>query len=190
MVDKQVTYNSWDNITDEYDVGINAFYFFDKLSWMTATLMQGIGYSKTVRHQEKTVQRIMCPQVESISYTGVLQMSFFFDAHRKWIASLNTTYNSPEKDVTKKLHARYMIDVGLQYRFWKDRITLGLTCRNFIASRIKGTEYLGTTAMDFNNKYNYRLLRLTFTYNWGTQQRHNKRHYESDEIQERIVNDF
>ena len=190
MVDKQVTYNSWDNITDEYDVGINAFYFFDKLSWMTATLMQGIGYSKTVRLQEKTLQGIMYPQVESISYTGVLQMSLFFDAHRKWIASLNATYNSPEKDVTKKLHARYMIDVGLQYRFWKDRITLGLTCRNLIASRIKGTEYLGTTAMDFNNKYNYRLLRLTFTYNWGAQLRHNKRHYESDEIQERIVNDF
>lgn len=194
LVEKLVTYTSWDNITDEHNVGINSFYYFDHLRWMTATLMQGVWYSKTVRPEKKTVwggvRRNMYPEVESISYVGMLQTTFFFDRGRKWTASLNATYSSPEKDVTKSLNARYMVDFGLQYHFWKDRLTLGLTCRNLLASRIKGTEYLGTTAMDFDNKFNYRQLRFSLTYNWGARLRHNQRHYESDDMQQRIVNDF
>lgn len=193
-VAQHVTTTSWDNITDEHGLGINSFYYFDKLRWMTATLMQGVCYSKTIRPEKKTVlgrvRQYLYPEVESFSYVGMLQATFFFDRDRRWTASLNATYSSPEKDVTKSLDARYMVDVGLQYRFWKDRLTLGLTCRNLLASRIKGTEYLGTTEMDFDNKFNYRQLRLSFTYNWGARLRHNQRHYESDDMQQRIVNDF
>ena len=83
-----------------------------------------------------------------------------------------------------------MIDAGLQYRFWKDRLTIGLTCRNLFASRISGTEYLGTTAMDFDNKFNYRQFRLTLTYNWGAKLRQSHRQYQSDEMKERVINDF
>ena len=193
-VDKQVTYNSWDNITDEHSLGINSFYYFDKLRWMNATLMQGVWYSKTIRPEKKTAlgvaRQYMYPEVESFSYVGMLQATFFFDNDRRWTASLHATYSSPEKDVTKSLNARYMVDVGLQYRFWKDRLMLGLTCRNLLASRIKGTEYLGTTEMDFDNKFNYRQLRFSLTYNWGARLRHNQRHYESDDMQQRVVNDF
>lgn len=82
------------------------------------------------------------------------------------------------------------MDVGLQHRFWKDRLTLGLTCRNLLASRIKGKEYQSLTTMDFDNKFNYRQLRLTLTYNWGASLRQNHRQYKSDELQERVVNDF
>lgn len=193
-VAQQVTVTSWDNITDEHSLGINSFYYFDKLRWMTATLMQGVSYSKTVRPEKKTVlgkvRQYMYPEVESFSYVGMLQATFFFDHDHRWTANLHATYSSPEKDVTKSLNARYMVDVGLQYRFWRDRLTLGITCRNLLASRIKGTEYLGTTAMDFDNKYNYRQLRFSLTYNWGARLRHNQRHYESDDVQQRIVNDF
>ena len=89
-----------------------------------------------------------------------------------------------------KLDARYMVDVGLRYRFWKDRLTLGLACRNLFASPVKGEEYLRTTVMDFNNKFNYRQFHLTLSYHWGAPLHHNKRRYESDDMQERIVNDF
>ena len=194
LVEKQVTYSSWDNITNAHNIGMNAFYCFDKLHWMTATLMQGIWYSKTIRPERKTFQGITrqftYSKVENISCRGMLQATFFFDSCRKWISNLSLTYSAPEKDVTKSLDARYMVDAGLQYRFCKDHLTVGLICHNLIASRIKGTEYLSTTNMDFNNKYNYRQLHLTLTYNWGGRVRHNMRHYESDEIQERIVNDF
>ena len=193
-LEKQVTYNSWDNITDEHSLGINTFYYFDRLRWMTATLMQSVGYSKTIRPKKATtlgfVRQYIHPEVENFSYVGMLQATFFFDRDRRWTASLNATYSSPEKDVTRSLDARYMVDVGLQHRFWRDRLTVGLTCRNLFASRVKGTEYLGTTAMDFDNKFNYRQLRLSLTYNWGARLRHNERHYESDDMQQRVVNDF
>lgn len=194
LVNLQKIDNSWNNTTDEHILGINTFCHFDKLRWMTATLVQGVRYSKTVKQQGETVLGIVkqyrIPEVESVSYTGMLQATFFLDCDRKWTASLNATYNSPEKDVSKNLDARYTVDAGMQYRFWRDRLTIGLTCRNLLASHIKGTEHLGTTEMDFDNKLNYRQFRLSLTYNWGARLRHNQRRYESDEIQQRIINDF
>ena len=181
----ETTFSTWDNVVDQQSLGINSFYYFDRLKWMNAILMHGICWSRTTGDGQRTLTGI-----EGWSYTGVLQTSFFFDRDRKWTANLNVTYSSPEKDVTKTLDGRYMIDAGLQYRFWKDHLTIGLTCRNLFASRISGTEYLGTTAMDFDNKFNYRQFRLTLTYNWGAKLRHEQRRYESDEMQERIVNDF
>ena len=194
LVYQTETYNSWNNITDEHLLGINSFCYFDRLHWMTATLVQGVKYSKTIRprkanHLEIVVQPSH-PREECVSYSGVLQASFFLDRDRKWTASLHATYSSPERDVARKLDARYGVDAGLQCRLWKDRLTAGLTCRNLLASHIKGTEYLAATAMDFDNKLNYRQLRLTLTYQWGTRLRHDQCRYESDEMQERIVNDF
>lgn len=194
MVERQVTYNSWDNVTREYDFGLHSFYSFDRLNWMQATLTLGIGYSKTVRRQDRTAagikRRFMYPQVEDIACQGDVQVALFFDARRKWTAHLHASYRSAEKDVARQLHARYAVDAGMQYRFWKDRMTLGLACRNLIASRLRGTEYLSTTTMDFDNKLNYRQLRLTLTYNWGTRLRHRQHRHESDKMQERIINDF
>ena len=185
MGDAQVTTTTWDNVVDAHSFGINSFYYFARLKWMTAILMQGIGYSKTT-----STSQWAQPSIESLSYVGVLQTSLFLDHERKWIVNLNFTYNSREKDVTKVLNSRYMMDLGLQHTFWKDRLTFGLTCRNLLASRIKGTEYLGGSTMDFNNKFNYRQLRLTLTYNWGARLRQSHRQYQSDEVKERVVNDF
>ena len=181
----EATYSTWDNVVDQQGLGINSFYYFDRLKWMNAILMQGVWWNRTTGDGQLTLK-----DMDGWSYTGVLQASFFFDRDRKWTANVNVTYSSPEKDVTKTLDARYMVDVGLQYRFWKDRLTVGLTCRNLLASRISGTEYLGTTAMDFDNKFNYRQLRLTLTYNWGARLRQSHRQYQSDEMKERVINDF
>ena len=181
----EATFSTWDNVVDQQSLGINSFYYFDRLKWMNAILMQGVCWNRTTGDGQRTLT-----DIEGWSYTGVLQTSFFFDRDRKWTANLNVTYSSPEKDVTKTLDARYMIDAGLQYRFWKDRLTIGLTCRNLFASRISGTEYLGTTAMDFDNKFNYRQFRLTLTYNWGARLRQSHRQYQSDEMRERVINDF
>ena len=194
FVDKFVTYSSWDNATDEQSLGLNAICNFDRLHWMKATLMQEIRYSKTtrpLRNTDAVISRpILYTRVEDFSYAGRLQMSFFFDKDHKWVANLHATYHSSEKDVAKKLDARYLVDAGLRGRFFKDRLTVGITCRNLLSSHLKGEEYLGTTVMDFNNKFNYRQLHLTLTYHWGVPLNHKKRRYESDEMQERIVNDF
>jgi hypothetical protein len=181
----EATFSTWDNVVDQHSLGINSFYYFDRLKWMNAILMQSVCWSRTTGDGQRTLT-----DIEGWSYTGVLQTSFFFDRDRQWTANLNVTYSSPEKDVTKTLDARYMIDTGLQYRFWKDRLTIGLTCRNLFASRISGTEYLGTMAMDFDNKFNYRQFRLTLTYNWGARLRQSHRQYQSDEMKERVINDF
>lgn len=194
LVNQQVTNNSWDNITDEHRIGITSSYSFTPLKWMTATLIQGVGYSKTIRpHKEiylGIVRQYQYRKVENAFYTGMLQATFFFDHDRHCTANLNAVYHSREKDVVKTVYSRYVVDVGFQYRFWKNHLVLGVTCRNLFASHLKGTEYLSSQEMGFDNKLNYRQFRLSLTYNWGASLRQAQRRYESDEIKKRIVNDF
>ena len=193
-VDRQVTVSTWDNVTDGHSVGLNSFFCFDKVRWMTATLMQGVMYAKTVRPAKEVTQGIvrqnMYSRVENVSYTATMNTSFYFDRKRKWVAGINATYCSAQKDVAKKIEARYSVDAGVKYRFWNDKMNIALDCRNLLAANLKGTEYLGTTSMDFNNKFNYRKILLTVSYNWGVSNRHRQQRHESDEMQERMVNDF
>ena len=194
QVDEYRIYSSWDNITDEHRLGINAFCCYDKTRWLTATLMHRIWYSRTDRLPREIVpgrlHRSLYSRVEDVSVSETLQASVFFDRERKWTATIDATFISPEKDVTRKLDARYKVDIGAQYRFWKNRLTLGLSCRNLFASHVKGTEYIGTKMMAFDNKLNYRMILLSLTCQWGARLRHQQHHYESDEIQQRMVNDF
>ncbi len=185
---------SWDNITDVRKTGINTFCRYDKFRWLTAVWIQEIWYSKTNRKEKEIypgiIRKNMFSRVEGVSFSERLQTTIFFDHDRRWTSNMDVRYISSEKDVSKKIDARYTMDVGIRYHFCKERMTASLTCRNLFSSPIKGTEYLGTTMMSFNNKYNYRTIYLTFTYQWGASMKHSQRRYESDEMRERVVNDF
>ena len=179
------TLTTWKNAINEQNLGINTVFHYASLNWMTALLTQSIWWNKTTGEGQ-----FAHSSMKSWNYTGTLQMSFFFDRKRKWVANLNATYHSPQKDVTKSLESHYSVDIVLQHQLAKDRFTLGLTCHNLLASHIKGTEYLGMREMNFNHKFHYRQLRLTLTYNWGARQKQSHRQYPSDEVKERVLNDF
>ena len=178
-------FTMWNNNVDEQCLGINSSYYFDHLKWMNAILTQGIYWSRTTGDGLYTL-----PDMEGWSYTGELQTKFFFDRNRKWTANVDFTFSSKKKDVTRSYNARYLVDAGLQYRLWKEHLTISAVCSNLFASHIRGTVFLGTTVMDFDNTLHYRQLRLTLTYNWGARLRQNRRQYQSDEVRDRMVNDF
>ena len=178
-------FTTWDNAVDEQSLGINSFYTFSHLPWMNAVLMQGVSWNRFRNSKERTH-----PIVQGWSYTASLQTSFFLDRKRNWTANLNVNYSSREKDLFQTLDACYRADVGLQYRCFRDRLVLNLACRNLLASRTKGWEDIGQTQMYFNNRHHYRQVLLSLTYNWGAKLRQNRRSYNSDEVQKRVVNDF
>ena len=180
-----VVFTTWDNAVDEQSLGINSFYTFSHLPWMNAVLMQGVSWNRFRNSKERTH-----PTVQGWSYTASLQTSFFLDRKQNWTANLNVNYSSREKDLFQTLDARYRADVGLQYRCFRDRLVLNLACRNLLASRTKGWEDIGQTQMYFNNRHHYRQVLLSLTYNWGAKLRQNRRSYNSDEVQKRVVNDF
>ena len=181
----QMIFSTWGNVADEQNFGINSFYSFGRLSWMDAALTQRIYWRSFKANRGYTLFNL-----NGWNYIGMLQTTFYFDRQRKWTANLSANYISREKDLTRTLCPRYKIDIGVQYRFWKDRLKLTLACRNLLVSRIRGEEFLGMEIMKFDNQHDYRQLHLTFTYNWGTALRKNQKQYNSDELQKRVVNDF
>ena len=178
-------YSTWDNAVDEHKWGLNAFYRFDRLRWINAVLMQGVCWN---RSEGKSGHKL--PTVQGWTYRGGLQASFFLNRRRNWTAHTNVSYSSRELDAQRTFRTRYQVDAGLQYRCWKERLLLNLTCRNLLASHIRGRECLGSADMIFDNRLNYRQLLLSLAYNWGAKLRQNSKQFSSDEVRKRVVNDF
>jgi len=178
-------YSTWDNAVDEHKWGLNAFYRFDRLRWMNAVLMQGVCWN---RSEGKSGHKL--PTVQGWTYRGGLQASFFLNRRRNWTAHTSVSYSSRELDAQRTFRTRYQVDAGLQYRCWKERLQLNLTCRNLLASHIRGRECLGSADMIFDNRLNYRQLLLSLAYNWGAKLRLNSKQFSSDEVRKRVVNDF
>ncbi len=176
---------TWENSVDAHSAGINSFYYFDKLKWLTLILMQGVDYQKT-----KSTSAYTLPEESRVQYNAILNAQFFFDANRRFMATLTGNFSSKEKTVTTEIDPLYRMDVGLQYSLLKDRLQLGLTCYNVLASKIKGTDYSGGVAMHFNNKFNYLKPRLSITYSWGAGLREKHHDFETKKIDSRVVNDF
>lgn len=53
-----------------------------------------------------------------------------------------------------------------------------------------GTEYAGETVMEFSNKYNYFMPKLSLTYNWGARLRGKRHEFESEKMDSRTVMDL
>lgn len=180
----QYIQSTWINLANEQKTGVDIFCSFTPQHWLSATLIQGVGWKST------KADEYFMHTTKGWFYTGGLMTSFFFDTKRRWSANINARYNSREKDVNKLLYAHYNIDFGVQYKLLKDRLCLNLSCLNLWASHIKGKEYLSNNTIDFNHHLNYRQFRLSLTYNWGSGLRHSRKQYSNEELKERVVNDF
>lgn len=175
----------WENCIDKHSLGLNSFYYFDKCNWFNLTFIQGFYWEKTVSSSSYTLQK-----EKNINYMAVLNTQFFFDSKRHFTGTLSGNFTSRQKTVTTEIKPLYRMDAGLQYNCLNNKLNIGLTCRNIIASKIRGKEYANGVIMDFSNKFQYLMPRLSITYNWGARLRGKHHEYESDNMKQRVVNDF
>ena len=175
----------WENCVDAHTLGVNSFYFFNKINWLSLTFMQGLYFSKTLSSSTYTL-----PEEKAFNYMAVVNMQFYFDAKRRFIGTLSGNFSSRQKTVKSDIKPLYRVDVALQYNCLNNKLNIGLMCRNLIASKIRGREYANGAIMDFNNKFQYIMPRLSITYNWGARLRAKRHDFESEKMNRRVVNDF
>lgn len=175
----------WENCIDTHTLGVNSFYFFNKINWLSLTLIQGCYLSKTLSSSTYTL-----PEEKAFNYMAVVNMQFFFDSKRRFIGTLSGNFTSKQKTVKSEIDPLYRVDAGVQYNCLNNKLNIGLTCRNLIASKIRGKEYVDGAIMDFNNKFQYMMPRLSVTYNWGARLRAKRHDFESDKMKQRVANDF
>lgn len=175
----------WENCIDTHTFGFNSYLFLSKIKWLNLTIIQGLYHEKTVSSSTYTL-----PKETNFNYTAVVNAQVFFDSKKRFIGTLSGNFNSAQKTVTSQIDPLYRVDAGLQYSCVGNKLIIGLMCRNLIASKIEGKEYANGVIMNFSNKFQYMMPKLSVTYRWGARLRAKRHNFESEKMKQRVVNDF
>lgn len=169
----------WDNVLDIRTIGINNSCFFDKVDWLQMFLIHGINYE---RSQSSSLYTI--PTRSSLSYTAMINTSFFFNKEKTFTGWLNASYSSPEKLATVDLESRCNLDIGCQHSLLDNKLKIALSLNGVISSHVKGNVNSTNFKMSFDNTYNYPTVKLSITYILGAKL--SGKRYSDSEIQNRM----
>ena len=184
--DRKISITRWANYVVGNTGTFNMYYMYNKLRWMSATLIHGLTYSDIRAPKEYKFD----PQ-KNLQYQAYLQAQFFFDSDRKWIGTLSANYQSKSKTMNTEINPLYKMGFGIQYTAMKGQLQVGLQLDNIVSSRIKGIQYYqGGEEMMFDNKFQNLEPRLSISYNWGARLRPKHHEFEESKIKRRAVNDF
>lgn len=91
-----------------------------------------------------------------------------FKVGKTWTFELSGWYNSPYRRIDYN-YAMGMMDAGVQKKFWKDNATLKLSMSDLLRTAHGGyhSEYAGI-ATDLRFKFEGRMVKLNFTYRFGS----------------------
>lgn len=152
---------TWTNAVDRRTNGVMLFWSYNKLKRMRVSVSSFISDNLTTSDHP-----LLLPRVRSFSFSVDPNVQFYFDEARKWILSLNGTYQAPQHTVDGRIEAGWQLNGGLT---WKahPRWTVSLTGSNLLHSHTRGIQYIGDSYMEFNNKYLYTGGKISLSYTWG-----------------------
>lgn len=151
-----------ENARDNHFMGVNASYYYDKLSWMTTSLSL---YGGSQRSRSKLAY--LPREVRSYKWGGDLFSEFIFNQARTFTGYISLGYTGREKQAGKTIEPKVYGDLGLTYMLLERRLSLSLSTMNLIYSRYKGEGMTGDTRYTFDNRYEHPLLYFHVSYRFG-----------------------
>lgn len=170
----------WENAMRKHIWGFNNFYIFQGGKWLESVIMHGLSYEKTISYTSTTL-----PQTDYWLYIIALNNRFILNRMKTLIMTLNLSYTTPQKTAVQYIDSTYDISAGIQYSILKNKLRFGLNLYNIFTSNVKGVTYSNNMKMSFDNKYSYRLLKISVNYNFGAKLSKRYRNSISNDIQRR-----
>lgn len=107
--------------------------------------------------------------IKAASFGAYLQQTFTLG--KGYSAEVSGWFNGNGLEGTWKQKPIGEMDLGVQKRFWNDKANLKLSLSDvFNTIHFKGTSDYGGTYMNINQKNESRILRINFTYRFGSNQ--------------------
>lgn len=139
--------------------GLESSYWYDKLSWMTASISAKYGYGRYTSDNPLLVSRMTGWEWGADGY-----MEFVFNKKRTFTGYVSGNYSGKRKTTVSTIEPQYNMDMGLTCNFFERRLSVSLAGMNLISSPYRGCSERDGYSISFNNRYEYPTLYFSITY--------------------------
>lgn len=151
-----------ENAQNRLFLGLSASYYYDKLSWLSASLDGYYGRSKY------TALSPLLPERTDGAEWGLNGfLSFNFNESRTWTGYVSGDYTGRAKTAVAIVKPQYSLDAGTSYSLLDRRLTLSLSGLNLFASGYRGESRREGYTIRFDNRYSYPTLYFSISYKFS-----------------------
>ena len=151
-----------ENAQNRLFLGLSASYYYDKLSWLSASLDGYYGRSKY------TALSPLLPERTDGAEWGLNGfLSFNFNESRTWTGYVSGDYTGRTKTAVAIVKPQYSLDAGTSYSLLDRRLTLSLSGLNLFASGYRGESRREGYTIRFDNRYSYPTLYFSISYKFS-----------------------
>lgn len=151
-----------ENAQDRLFLGLSASYYYDKLSWLSASVD---GYYGRSRYTALSPSLPMWTDGTEWGVNGFL--SFNFNESRTWTGYVSGDYTGRTKTTVAVVKPQYSMEAGTSYSLLNRRLTLSLSGLNLFASGYRGESLREGYAIRFDNRYSYPTLYFSVSYKFS-----------------------
>ena len=151
-----------ENAQDRLFLGLSASYYYDKLSWLSASVD---GYYGRSRYTALSPSLPMRTDGTEWGLNGFL--SFNFNESRTWTGYVSGDYTGRTKTTVAVVKPQYSMEAGTSYSLLDRRLTLSLSGLNLFASGYRGESLREGYAIRFDNRYSYPTLYFSVSYKFS-----------------------
>lgn len=151
-----------ENAQNRLFLGLSASYYYDKLSWLSASVDGYYGRSKY------TALSPLLPERTDGTEWGVNGfLSFNFNESRTWTGYVSGDYTGRTKTAVAIVKPQYSMEMGTSYSLLNRRLTLSLSGLNLFASGYRGESLREGYTIRFDNRYSYPTLYFSVSYKFS-----------------------
>lgn len=155
-------YTQVENAQNNLFGGIEAEYYFDKLSWVNANID---GYYGRNRYTSRSQELLPMTQSNEWGINGYLD--FTFNENRTWTGYLSVDYTGRKHTTIADIDPQYDLGMGVNYFLLDRRLSISVAGLNLLSSRYKGVSHRQGYSMVFDNRYNYPTLYVSVSYKFS-----------------------
>lgn len=151
-----------ENAQNRLFLGLSASYYYDKLSWLSASLDGYYGRSKYM-----ALSPLLPERTDGAEWGLNGFLSFNFNESRTWTGYVSGDYTGRTKTAVAIVKPQYSLDAGTSYSLLDRRLTLSLSGLNLFASGYRGESLREGYAIRFDNRYSYPTLYFSVSYKFS-----------------------
>lgn len=157
-------YTQRENAQNSLFLGAEAGYYFDKLSWMSASINVYYG-----RNRFTAIKEYLLPRIARGNEWGAdAYMDFTFNKKRTWTGYIHGSYTGRKKTAVSIIEPQYDLGVGMSYFLFDRRLSITVAGESLLPSHYKGiSERDGGYTIVFDNQYSSPTLYVSISYKFS-----------------------
>lgn len=148
-----------ENAQNSMLVGLETSYWYDRLSWLTASLNAKYCYSKYTSDNILLMAKMTGWEWSADGY-----LEFVFNKKRTLTGYISGSYEGKRKTTVSTIDPQYDLGVGVTYFLLNRKLSLSLVGMSLLSSSYKGYSERNGYTISFDNRYTYPTAYLSVSY--------------------------